>query len=177
MISETGSKSPHRTGGFTLIEIVLVLGLIAVAASIVIANFTSMAERGNELTVEQTLRAAVREARFLAARERIPATLRYNPENGSLEIALEQGPESSYELGGDFGKDGGGQIRFFLIPPAEGLSPFQPPDRSQLQTQTVRFAPDRCSSPFVVEIDHGSSTPERLVFDPFSSLLTHSDSR
>jgi hypothetical protein len=43
--------------------------------------------------------------------------------------------------------------------------------RTRLETSHVEFAPDRSSSPFAVNIDTGSGTPERLIFDPFSSLL------
>jgi len=56
------------------------------------------------------------------------------------------------------------------VPPARGLTPFEDPSQTQLEISEVSFAPDRSSSPFVVEIDSGNGRPERIVFDPFSSL-------
>ncbi len=165
MTSATGS--PPRPGrGFTIIEIVLVLGLIAIAGAIVITNFTTMADRGGALTTEETLRAAINKARFIAASERTVIGLSFDEENGAL--TLSQG--DSFPLDGNYAKGGRGHIRFFLVTPAKGLDPFNDPEKTRLETKEVHFAPDRSSSPFVVEIDSGSGSPERHVFDPFSSL-------
>jgi len=152
---------------FTLIEIVLVIALMAVAASVVIANFVAFADRGDEVSPEETLRAAIRSARFQAASQRTITHLSYDKENGALVIS----DGESFPLNTDFSKDGRGEIRFYLVPPASGMSPFPEAARSQLATSEVRFAPDRSSSPFVAEIDSGQGTPQRLVFDPFSSLV------
>jgi hypothetical protein len=40
-----------------------------------------------------------------------------------------------------------------------------------METKKISFAPDRSSSPFVVEIDTGKGTAARFTFDPFSSLV------
>jgi general secretion pathway protein H len=171
MTLATGRNKPPRLrsdrSAFTLIEIVLVIALMAVAASVVIANFVAFADRGQESSPEETLHAAIRSARFQAASERIPATLRFDKETGTLIISSGE----SFPLNTDFGKDGRGEIRFYLVPPAEGMAPFPDAERSQLETKEISFAPDRSSSPFVAEIDSGSGSPERLVFDPFSSLV------
>jgi Tfp pilus assembly protein FimT len=171
MISATGNKRPRSVAGFSLIEIALVLGLITVAASIVIANFATMADRGDAQSTQELIHASVRKARFVAASSRTVTTLQFNKELGSLQIS----DSESITLNSDFSKDGPAQIRFFLVPPAQGLERFPEAERTQLQTNEVRFAPDRSSSPFVVEIDSGSGTPERMVFDPFSSLLRSSE--
>ena len=73
MILATGKQTVEAvsTKGFSLIEIVLVLGLMAFAAAVVITNFASLADRGDSQTSEEILQAAVREARFVAASERI----------------------------------------------------------------------------------------------------------
>lgn len=167
MTSATGNSKQRAGAGFSLIEIVLVLGLIAVAGSIVIANFASMADRGDTQTTQELLHAAVRKARFVAANNRMVTTLRFDKESGSLQIS----DTDEITLNADFGKDGPAEIRFYLVPPAEGLASFPSAERTRLETAAVRFAPDRSSSPFAVEIDSGSGTAERLVFDPFSSLL------
>lgn len=159
--------APRPSSAFSLIEIVLVIALMAVAASVVIANFAAFADRGNETSPEETLRAAIRAARFQAASERSVTTLSYDQESGALVLS---GGES-FPLNADFGKEGRGEIRFYLVPPAEGMGSFPDAKSSQLETKEVSFAPDRSSSPFAVEIDLGQGAPERLVFDPFSSLV------
>ena len=157
--------------GFTLIEIVMVLGLMAFAAAVVITNFASMADRGDSQTSEETLQAAVREARLIAATERMLAELRFDKETGSLLISGEAAEGEPFKLGENFSKSGPAEIVFYLVPPSEGLSPPTDASRTRLETSVVKFAPDRSSSPFVAEINTGSGTPTRMIFDPFSSLL------
>lgn len=174
MILATGKNKPTPTptqSAFTLIEIVLVIALMAIAASVVIANFVAFADRGNVTSPEETLRTAIRAARFHAAGSREVTSLRFDEASGALRLSSDQ----SFPLNADFGKDGSGEIRFYLVPPAEGMGPFPEAVRTQLETPEVRFAPDRSSSPFVAEIDSGRGTPLRLVFDPFSSLVRASE--
>jgi prepilin-type N-terminal cleavage/methylation domain-containing protein len=167
MISETGNR-PRAAGGFTLIEIVLVLALIALVTSLVLVNFDAFVDRGEDVNPVEVLQSAVREARFRAGAERIVTELSYDAEKGVLR--LEPGG-TEYPLNRDFGREGRGAIRFYLGAPGEGLAPVPEIARSRLETTRVQFAPDRSASPFVAEIDSGSGTPERLVFDPFSSIV------
>lgn len=160
-------KASASRAGFTLLEIILVFALIALAAGVIIANFTTFLNFEDRVDPEETLRAAIRSARFQAASERDVATLHYDKEAGALIV----GPGHSFPLNANFSKDGRGEIRFYLVPPAEGMAPFPDGARTQLETKEVRFAPDRSSSPLVAEIDNGQGSPKRLVFDPFSSLV------
>jgi prepilin-type N-terminal cleavage/methylation domain-containing protein len=158
MILATGKQADQAFGtkGFTLIEIVLVLGLMAFAAAVVITNFASLADRGDSLSSEEILQAAVSEARFVAASERIVT----EPSSGK-----------NFPLSERFNSEGPASMQFYLVPPSEGLAAPADASRTRLETNVVKFAPDRSSSPFVVDIDTGSGTPKRLIFDPFSSLL------
>lgn len=173
MILATGKQAQQSPDleGFTLIEIVMVLGLMAFAAAVVITNFASMADRGDSQTSEEILQAAVREARFLAATERIVTELRFNKETGNLLISGETADREPFKLDDTFSQNGPAAIVFYLVPPSEGLSPPTDASHTRLETPVVKFAPDRSSSPFVAEIDAGSGTPKRMIFDPFSSLL------
>ncbi len=170
MISATGNSPAVRRRGFTLIEIVMVLALVALMATAVLTNFTALADRGDERTTEEILGAAIRKARFLAAQNRSVSELRYDRESGSLNIDGEGIEAIAFELSETFGDDGPGEIRFYLVPAARGLEPLGDPGRSDLEADAVRFAPDRSASPYLVEIDYGSGTPERIVYDPFSGL-------
>lgn len=169
MTLATGRRIKQRptNAAFSLIEIVLVIALMAMAAGVVIANFVAFADRGEETSPDETLRTAIRTARFQAASSRELTTLQFDKENGALILSS----GDSFELNEDFSKNGPGEIRFYLVPPAEGLAPFPDAERTDLETNAVSFAPDRSSSPFVAEIDTGSGNAERFVFDPFSSLV------
>jgi len=168
MTLETGRVSSQRSrAGFTLLEIIIVFALITLASGVIIANFTTFLNFDDQINPEDTLRTAIRSARFQAASERSLAILSYDKETGALVVS----GGASFPLNADFGKEGRGEIRFYLVPPAEGMASFPDAERSQLETQEVRFAPDRSSSPFAVEIDPGQGSPQRLVFDPFSSLV------
>ena len=169
MTLATGNNLSRRVrSGVSLIELLLVLALITIAGSVVIINFVAFTDRGDSTSPEEVLTAAIRQARFSAAADRVTTRLRYDQESGSLQII--PGGES-FHINADFGPGGRGVIRFFLVPPGEGLSPLPDPQRSTLQVPAVAFAPDRSSSPFVVEIDSGSGTPTRLRYDPFSSVI------
>ncbi|CAA6678315.1 Unannotated [Lentimonas sp. CC19] len=149
----------------------MVLGLMAFAAAVTITNFASMADRGNSYTSEEILQAAVREARFIAASERTVTELRFDKESGSLLISGETASGEPFKLDDSFNQDGPAKIQFYLVPPSEGLAPPTDARRTRLETTVVKFAPDRSASPFVADIDTGSGTPLRMIFDPFSSLL------
>lgn len=173
MILATGKQADQAFGtkGFTLIEIVLVLGLMAFAAAVVITNFASLADRGDSLSSEEILQAAVSEARFVAASERIVTELRFDKDSGSLVIFSEASSGKTFPLSERFNSEGPASMQFYLVPPSEGLASPTDASRTRLETNVVKFAPNRSSSPFVVDIDTGSGTPKRLIFDPFSSLL------
>lgn len=169
MILRTGQNSSSQSrAGFSLLEILLVIALIALASSILITNFTTFSDFTQEAIPEEVLAAAIRKARFIAAADRITTKLRYDDESGTLQI---DPTGDQFSINSDFGPDGRGEIRFFLIPPAVGLSSFSDPNEAKLKTKAVVFAPDRSSSPFIAEIDSGRGSPTRLRFDPFSSVV------
>ncbi|MGB0412989.1 MAG: pilus assembly FimT family protein [Coraliomargarita sp.] len=170
--SATGKSKPvRRASGFTLIEICLVLGLIATVTGLFIMNFVSITERTDDISADEVLLQVTREARFLAARSRSTTSLRYDAESGSLQIANGTGDTESFPLGEPFSSERSAEVRFYLVPASEGLSPAQDPERTRMEANEVRFAPDRSSSPFVVELDYGDGSPERMIFDPFSNLV------
>jgi Tfp pilus assembly protein FimT len=168
MILETGPASRHRSqAGFTLLEIIIVFALITLASGVIITNFTAFLDFDERINPEDSLRSAIRSARFKAASSRSISTLIYDDQAGTLVVS---GGES-FQLNSNFGRGGRGEISFYLVPPAEGLDRFSDAKSSLMETTKISFAPDRSSSPFVVEIDTGEGAPERFIFDPFSSLV------
>lgn len=164
-------RDPQTRSGFTLIEIVMVLGLVVLASGLVISNFATLADRGDARTTEEQLNAAIRKARYLAAQNRTETKLKFDKETGALIVEGKQSGNEVFQLNEDFNQAGSSEIKFFLVPAVEGLSRFKDPTQTQLLAQHIRFAPDRSCSPFVVEIDLGYSTPQRLAYDPFSSIV------
>ena len=168
MILETGPASrPRSQAGFTLLEIIIVFALITLASGVIITNFTTFLSFDEQINPEDSLRTAIRSARFQAASERRVTSLSFDGEAGTLVVD----GGKSFQLNSNFGKDGRGEIRFYLLPPAEGMDRFPDAESSRLEAKKLSFAPDRSSSPFAVEIDTGKGRPKRLIFDPFSSLV------
>ncbi len=172
-ISETGRirASSHKCSatkaGFTILEIILVVALIAVVSSIIISNFTTFLNFEDRLNPEDVLYAAIQSARFHAACEREITSLNYDKKTGALDISN----GDSFPLNYNFGPEGRGEIRFYLVPSAQGMDRYSDPKDAKLETREIRFAPDRSSNPFVAIIDNGEGAIERLVFDPFSSIV------
>ena len=168
MILETGPSSrPRSQAGFTLLEIILVFALITLASGVIITNFTTFLNFDEQVNPEDSLRSAIRSARFQAASERRITNLSYDDEAGALVIS---GGER-FPLNSNFGKEGRGEIRFYLLPSAKGMGSFPDAETSRVETKKLSFAPDRSSSPFAVEIDRGEGSAQRLIFDQFSSLV------
>lgn len=170
MISATGNKRIQKLSAFSLIEILLVLALMAVASSIVVYNFAAFANRGDSLNTEDTIDAAIREGRYLAASTKKIIVLNYEEQTGQLVLSSDNNAVAEFQLDEVFGENGRGTIEFYSVPSSEGMSPIVDPAQSRSQIVAVQFAPDRSSTPFFVEINFGEGTSERHVYDPFSSL-------
>ena len=93
MILETGPATrPRSQAGFTLLEIIIVFALITLASGVIITNFTSFLDFDDKINPEDSLRSAIRYARFQAASNRSVATLIYDAETGTLVCLLYTSP-------------------------------------------------------------------------------------
>ena len=170
-ILETGSHhsvsvdATGRSRGFSVIEILLVVALIAIVSSAIVTNVVSLAGKDDSLTVEDAVRKAVRQARFQSASERRNVSLVYDADLNELQISglpsisiSNASPDDPIEL------------RLYRIRPLDGS---QSPETTPVDLEpvnSVEFAPDRSSSPFVIEINYGGRERERLYYDAFSNL-------
>jgi prepilin-type N-terminal cleavage/methylation domain-containing protein len=174
MISAIGNRkqatAPKSAAGFSLIEILLVLALIAIASTVVIVNFAAFADRGSSLNAVDNLNQAVRTARLLAVQEHQEMSLRFDREGGQLLIELGNNTIETIVLADAFKTNGGSEIRFYLIPSSAGLLKTADATDARQETPRVRFAPDGTSTPFVAAIDTGAGAEERFSYDPFSNL-------
>jgi prepilin-type N-terminal cleavage/methylation domain-containing protein len=154
--------------GFTLIELIVIIALIALAGGLVAINAEAILRGLGEEPVDRILQKAVREARFQAASLKSPVTLRYDEEDGLLEVYSETGsllasfptlPEDSDAFPG---------IEFEQILPVRGLD-----DLDRFDTITIDrvvFRPDRSSTPFRVLVDEGGDSYTQR-YDTFSSIV------
>ena len=69
-IGEPGSRPVHSTGGFSLVEILLVIALISIMASVFVINFDVLIRQNEIDSLEHAFWKASSEARNLAMFER-----------------------------------------------------------------------------------------------------------
>jgi prepilin-type N-terminal cleavage/methylation domain-containing protein len=168
LVTGTSLKHSLHQRGLTLIEIVLVLGLVALASTIVITNFASFAEKNNRISTEETLIDAIRYARTQAAKNQTLTQLYFDKETGALIVRSNRGSQQSFALDERFNTSGYGEISFALIPPAEGYRSMEAPTDTSIELDAVFFDSDRSSTPFNVSIKDRVNPVKTIVFDPFS---------
>lgn len=158
--------------GFTLIELIIVIALIALVGSLVVVNAQGILRGLGEEPVERILQKAIREARFHAASLKGETFLRYDEETGRLHVHDETGSTlASFNLQGK--EDNYPGIEFEQILPAIGLESFT--DSETVGIDQIVFRPDRSSTPFQVKLKIGDASFSQR-YDPFSSIVIH-DSR
>ncbi len=153
---------------FSLIEIVLVLALIALATSVVLLNFDAFIDRSQSPSTRESLNESIRYARFEAAKRQVITELSFDKESGSLVVRSQSQELQRFNLSEAFQASGSASIRFDLILPAEGFAAFEDPADKKSPLERVQFSPDRSSTPFLATIDDGINPPTSLAFDPFS---------
>ena len=154
---------------FSLIEIVLVLALIALATSVVILNFDSFIGKDASPSIRESLSDAIRYARSQAATKQGLTELYFDQEQGALIVAHASNTLETFPLTDlNFQSTESGSISFYLIQPAEGLKQFPSVRSSNFELERIQFNSDRSSTPFIVRIDDGINPEETIVYDPFS---------
>jgi prepilin-type N-terminal cleavage/methylation domain-containing protein len=157
--------------GFTLIELIIVIALIALIGGLVAVNTESILRGLGEEPVDRRLQKMVRESRFQAASRKESVQLRYDEETGVLGTWSTDGTLlASDELSKT--DDDYPEIEFEQILPASGMDSFRV---ETVPVAQVVFRPDRSSTPFVVTIEDDGPA-YTLRYDPFSAIVVE-DSR
>ena len=81
--------SPGRSSGFTLIEIILVMALVAIVGTLVAYNVPAIVRLKSQPPIERVMVDAVREARFQAALTKEVSWLTYDSETGIFHVTLD----------------------------------------------------------------------------------------
>lgn len=169
LVIGTKENAQFAQKAFSLIEIVLVLALIALASSAVILNFDSFIGKDASPSTRESLSQAIRYSRIQAAKKQTLTELYFDREQGALVVALSSSTLKTFPLSDpNFQPTGNGTITFSLIPLAEGLRPFPSARNTNFNLEKIQFSSDRSSTPFIVSIDDGINPEEIIVYDPFS---------
>jgi len=155
-----------RTRAFTLLEILLVLALMGLLASLSVGFGSALFEGMGDERLDETLRRAVREARFQAATLGRSVTLTWDEEAGVFELTDADGKNvGRIESDADPDVD---RVRLLRLLPGEG-NEVPELDTERLEAQSIVFSPDRSSTPFVAVLRWAGEESEHR-YDAFSNL-------
>lgn len=153
--------------GFTLIEIIVTLGLVALVAGLMVLNVDSIMQGLAPRPLPDLLHKAVREARYQAASTKQTVLLRYDLDSAEFRLVGENGDELGRIETHYDPTDRGVEVAFEQVLPTRGLNNFSRTDNASIQA--VRFRPDRSSTPFLARLRYdGTSSVHH--YDPFSDL-------
>ena len=152
--------------GFTMAEVLMVVALLAVLASVGGVSLVSSIEGFREEKVQDGLVKAVGEARYWALRHNQPTHLVYNPSEKCLEVwdvwhkqILHQQPLDKRIQDLTFSD---------VLPEIPDRGSFKKPTATALPL--IWFGPDSSSTPFQVALKTAKFTTQ-LKIDPFSEVI------
>lgn len=154
--------------GFSLIEIVLVVALISIAASLVILNANAFLGGLGTKPPPENFQMSVREARFQAALTREVVSLALDAERGEFVIFSDVLGELHRRPSGFGSEVAANAFALYRVLPASGTGALD--TRQRERVDAIQFHPDRSSTPFVVVFRQDWDTLEQR-FDPFSDLV------
>lgn len=156
-----------RRGGFSLIEILVALALIALVSGLFVANLDTLLRELGPDPLDRQLHRAIQEARYQAAARKETVLLRYDGETATFFLTTASGVEvETRETGLDPRREPM-ELIFYQRLPGTGLRGSGRQERVEIEV--IRFRPDRSSTPFSVELRlDGERTT--LDYDPFSDL-------
>lgn len=184
MTLETGDKSgsrESRRGGFTLVEILLVITLFAVLAGVVINNVDQLLVAVEVIPAERRFRDIVTEARLLAVEKRMIHRLSFNSDSGRFVLLgagtrtgstageVEEDPFASVSPSEAEYRYDGLQVNFFPVPSSPSSGDPGDPETVGDPIEWLEFHPSGASTAARVEFVHPDASPVTLTVEPFSA--------
>jgi len=152
---------------FSLIEILLVVALIGLVGGLVAINVNAIFAGLGERPLPEVFRFAVREARYIAARDKEPITLRFDAQRSAFIISDDSNAEQSVFETGYLPEENAVKVDFYQILPDVGINSGNILVSARYKISRIVFHPDRSSTPFEVELRYGVQTSTHR-YDPFS---------
>jgi prepilin-type N-terminal cleavage/methylation domain-containing protein len=158
-LSRASSRGAPRNGGFTLLELVLVLVVLAILVSLTVPAFRVLGREQLARECVDNLLACARYARAQSAAEGTTYRLNINPSTGMYWLTRQEGPQFVM-LGTEMGEP-------FEVPPGIRLVYLEPeisPAEADAAEATGRIDPARLPSevPFIDFRPTGRSDPAEL---------------
>lgn len=151
-----------------MVELLLVMALIALAAAVAVANVAALFNGLGEPSPEERLREAVRTARFESASRKVPVTVQFLKETAEYRLAARRGGEI-VRLPAGFEPGFSNGVEFRALRPGEYQGPTLYGEPPSDPVERLLFHPDRSSTPFLAVVKADGLT-ERWRFDPFSEV-------
>jgi prepilin-type N-terminal cleavage/methylation domain-containing protein len=180
-ISAIGDRGPGLVSsgaGFSMIEILLVIGLIGVLASIFVVNFDTLIRLNEIDTLEQAFWKASSDIRNRAMFERHIQDLRYDPESVSYLIGTGENPKRYAADTSDWSEDTEAEVLFKQKLSDDSYRLVGGKLITLREIPLVRYFPDGTCMPFILEIRVGGEL-RSIEVDPWSGaeLLASDDER
>ena len=171
----------RKSAGFSLIEILLVLALVAILLGIVSGNASAFILGTNAEPPDRVLKRAALDALYFSSEQKEETFLSWFEENATFLIKDKNGVvlqnHSIFEqLDDEIRKDDNlmPKVVFYAVPPNEGIEGgASSQSEDELYLPFVRFH-SGCSTPFRAQIEFRGEE-EELKFDPFSAYLITQD--
>lgn len=168
---------PPRRSGFSLLEILVVLAMITLLATLSVINLSTVYDSADTVPAEEMLQMAVKESRYQAMRKKDIVYLTYNSKTSTFEV-LDQEGYLLAALRTDHSEENPLEVNFQQIVPQQGLptnlASVREPELTPISR--VTFSPNLSSTPFIAQLKTaGETTAYR--FDPFSNVRLDASSR
>lgn len=161
-------RSARPAAGFTLIEILLVVALIGLFATLFVVNIESLVRQSEGDAVETAFWGATRDARLHALVDREAQVVRFDPKAAAFVVQAASGRTSHVAIARDnWAPDTKLDVAFQKRLPASQFSLVQGQLVELREIAQVQFFPDGTCTPFVLSLKVGA-TERSIEIDPWT---------
>jgi hypothetical protein len=153
-----------------MIEILMTLALMGLLAAAAIGPDNSIFSGLGDEPLDETLRKAVREARYQAVNTGALTILSWDAETS--EFVIKNATGSVVERMKSDAKGESDEVKFFVIAPTQGTEILENEPTLE-EITSIKFDADRCATPFVAKM-HYAGKDYMARYDPFSNLKLES---
>ncbi len=171
-------STPGARRAFSLLELLLVLGVIALLAGLLTNNFDQLIRSLERASPVGHLRELIAEARILAVETGTEHSIRFDADRRQFTLSAIGAPAaapalqpSNFEPASTTPAPSfpGTTVTFYPLLPQRGFSTGSEPNFGTTATESLQFFPDGSASPARVLIETPGGDPTSLTVDAFSS--------